>query len=73
MRQEVKAMDAVYKPIIHPLTDEKQLLHYKDSRIVTELQQVMDNIIRSFISETVMSTAAVPVIYTDSTRTRVIE
>jgi signal transduction histidine kinase len=33
----------------------------------------MDNIIRSFISETVMNTAAVPVIYTDSTRTRVIE
>jgi hypothetical protein len=40
---------------------------------VTELQQVMDNIIRSFISETVMNTAAVPVIYTDSTRTHVIE
>ena len=32
-----------------------------------------DNIIRSFISETVMNTAAVPVIYTDSTRTHVIE
>ena len=40
---------------------------------MTELQDVMDGIIRSFISETVMSTAAVPVIYTDSTRTRIIE
>src|SRR5690606_24631814 len=37
------------------------------------LQEVMDGIIRSFISETVMGTAAVPVIYTDSTRTHVIE
>jgi predicted oxidoreductase (fatty acid repression mutant protein) len=52
---------------------EKQLLYYKDSKVVTELQDVMDGIIRSFISETVMSTAAVPVIYTDSTRTRIIE
>ncbi len=71
---EVKRMDAVHEPI--PITlfgDHKQYLHYTDSRIVTELEQVMDNIIRSFISETVMNTAAVPVIYTDSTRTHVIE
>src|SRR5690606_36808180 len=40
---------------------------------VTELQEVMDGIIRSFISETVMSSAAVPVVLTDSTRRRVIE
>jgi len=71
---EVKRMDAVHEPIPIPLFgDHKQYLHYTDSRIVTELEQVMDNIIRSFISETVMNTAAVPVIYTDSTRTHVIE
>lgn len=74
LRAEVRRMDAVHDPI--PITlfgDHKQYLHYTDSRIVTELEQVMDNIIRSFISETVMNTAAVPVIYTDSTRTHVIE
>ncbi|MBK9420504.1 MAG: HAMP domain-containing histidine kinase [Flavobacteriales bacterium] len=74
LRAEVKRMDRKHEPI--PITlfgDRKQYLHYTDSRIVTELQQVMDNIIRSFISETVMNTAAVPVIYTDSTRTHVIE
>ena len=74
LRAEVKRMDALHEPI--PITlfgDRKQYLHYTDSRIVTELQQVMDNIIRSFISETVMNTAAVPVVYTDSTRTHVIE
>ncbi|MEO5584048.1 MAG: HAMP domain-containing sensor histidine kinase [Flavobacteriales bacterium] len=74
LRAEVQRMDAVHEPI--PITlfgDHKQYLHYTDSRIVTELEQVMDNIIRSFISETVMNTAAVPVIYTDSTRTHVIE
>ena len=67
-------MDALHGPI--PITlygSRRQYLHYKDSHIVSELQQVMDHIIRNFISETVMNTAAVPVIYTDSTRTRVIE
>ena len=74
LRAEVGRMDRKHDPI--PITlfgDHKQYLHYTDSRIVTELEQVMDNIIRSFISETVMNTAAVPVIYTDSTRTHVIE
>lgn len=71
---EVKRMDAIHEPIpIILYGSRKQYLHYKDSHIVTELQEVMDNIIRSFISETVMNTAAVPVIYTDSTRTLVIE
>lgn len=74
MRKEVKRMDAVHEPIpILLFGSYKQYLHYTDSRIVSELEQVMDNIIRSFISETVMNTAAVPVIYTDSTRSRVIE
>ncbi len=74
IRRELKAMDAMHTPITIPLADkEKQFLHYTDSRLVTELQQVMDNIIRSFISETVMSTAAAPVILTDSTRSRVVE
>jgi two-component system, sporulation sensor kinase D len=74
LRQQIKAMDSLHAPIVIPLAGtEKQFLHYTDSRVVTELQQVMDNIIRSFISETVMSTAAVPVILTDSSRTRVIE
>lgn len=74
LREELTAMDRAHEPIAIPLFgDEKQYLHYQDSRLVTELQQVMDNIIRNFISETVMSTAAVPVILTDSSRTLVIE
>lgn len=72
--EEVKAMGTLHQRI--PITlygNEKQYLYYKDSRVVTELEQVMENIIRSFISETVMSSAALPVIFTDSTRTHVIE
>lgn len=74
LQAEVRAMAALHAPI--PITlygSEKQYLYYKDSRVVTELEQVMENIIQSFISETVMSSAALPVIFTDSTRTHVIE
>ena len=71
---EVEAMAELRAPIeIAVHSDQKQYLYYKDSKVFTELQEVMDGIISSFISETVMSTAAVPVIYTDSSRTRVIE
>ena len=74
LAEEIKAMASVYKPIGIAIPGvERQLLYYKDSKVVTELQEVMDGIIRSFISETVMSTAAVPVIYTDSTQKHVIE
>ena len=70
----VKEMRKLREPIEIPIgEDRKQYLYYKDSRIVTDLQHVMDNIIRSFISETVMGSAAVPVIFTDSTRTHVVE
>ncbi len=70
----VQEMRKLREPIEIPIGDgRKQYLYYKDSRIITELQQVMDDLIRSFISETVMGTAAVPVIFTDSTGTHVIE
>lgn len=71
LKEEVKNMQR--EPIEISVLDQKQYLYYKDSKVFTELQEVMDGIIRSFISETVMSTAAVPVIYTDSTRSRIIE
>ncbi|MDQ3100347.1 MAG: ATP-binding protein [Bacteroidota bacterium] len=74
LQEQLKVMEAMHDPIeivIHG--NQKQFLYYTDSRVFTELQEVMDGIIRSFISETVMSTASVPVIYTDSTRTKVIE
>ncbi len=74
LREQLDIMAAMQDPIEIPIHgNQKQLLYYTDSRVFTELQEVMDGIISSFISETVMSTAAVPVIYTDSTKTHVIE
>jgi len=50
-----------------------QKLYYKDSKIFSELKNVLDNLIQSFISEIVINSASVPVIYTDSSQTKVIE
>jgi signal transduction histidine kinase len=74
LRQAVADMAARRKPVeIAVYGTQKQYLHYQDSRLLRELEEVMDGIIRSFISETVMNTAAVPVILTDSTGGRVVE
>ncbi|MGB0886876.1 MAG: sensor histidine kinase [Vicingaceae bacterium] len=48
-------------------------LYYKDSKIFSELKVVLDDLIQSFISEIVINSASVPVIYTDSSQTKVIE
>lgn len=47
-------------------------VYWDESLRFSELKTVMDDIIHSFISETVMNSASVPVVITDSTRTRVI-
>jgi len=51
----------------------KQKLYYKDSKIFSELKEVLDDLIQSFISEIVINSASVPVIYTDSSQTEIIE
>ncbi|HEY0976169.1 MAG TPA: HAMP domain-containing sensor histidine kinase [Flavobacteriales bacterium] len=74
LKAEMEAMAKFHPPIQIVLSaNQKQFLYYKDSRVVRELEQVMDTIIGRFISETVMSSAALPVIFTDSSRTRLIE
>jgi len=49
----------------------KIFLYYKDSRLYTELRDVLDNLIRSFFDEVVINAASVPVIITDSTKKNV--
>ncbi len=48
-------------------------LYYKDSKLFSELRIVLDDLIDSFFSEIVLNSASVPVIITDSTKTKVIE
>jgi signal transduction histidine kinase len=53
--------------------DKYDYLYYKESKLFTELRVVIDDLIDSFFSEIVLNSASVPVIITDSTKTRVIE
>ncbi|MCB0409776.1 MAG: HAMP domain-containing histidine kinase [Flavobacteriales bacterium] len=78
LKQELEAMKATYPPIdldikLSRYETLKQQLYYKDSKIFSELKKVMDDLIESFISEIVINSASVPVIYTDSSQTNIIE
>lgn len=66
-----KAMRAKNEPIV--LSEVGQKIYYDDSRLFTQLQATMDDLINSFISETVINSASVPVIVTDSTQKVIIK
>lgn len=63
----LKAMRSQYKPIPISIMGIEQRAYYKDSRIIIELEKTLDDLINSFISETVMNSGSVPVLVTDST------
>lgn len=47
-------------------------LYYDDSKIYKELKETMDDIINSFIQETVINSASVPVVFADSSQSHVL-
>ncbi|HSV89209.1 MAG TPA: ATP-binding protein [Bacteroidales bacterium] len=73
---ELKGHFSEYPPI-HITSEmvpgfETQYLYYRDSRVFTELRELLDDFIHSFISEVVVNSANVPVIIVDSAHTRII-
>jgi two-component system, sporulation sensor kinase D len=62
-----KAIESKRPPIEIKVATRKQYLYYDDSFIFAQLQDVMEDLIEGFISETVVNAASVPVIMTDST------
>jgi len=61
-----------YKPITVQYLNRKQYLYYKDSQFFTELRDVLNNYVASFMSEVALNSSSVPVIITDSTRKKVL-
>jgi signal transduction histidine kinase len=60
---------SVYPPIeARYFQNRKNYLYYKDSRLYSELRDVLDDLIKSFFDEVVINAASVPVIITDSTK-----
>jgi len=74
LKGSLRAEFMVYTPVkIAYEGDKYDYLFYKESKLFTELRVVIDDLIDSFFSEIVLNSASVPVIITDSTKTRVIE
>jgi hypothetical protein len=73
LQQEMQIMKSQHDPIeITIVRGHKNYMYYKDSRLFSELKNVLDDLVKSFISEVAVNSASVPVIFTDSTRLRVI-
>lgn len=73
LKKELTAMKTLYEPVvIEVYRGRKNYLYHKDSRLFTDIKVVFDSLIKSFISDVAINSAAVPVIYTDSTRSTVI-
>jgi hypothetical protein len=64
---------SAYPPIeVKYFGNKKNYLYYKESRLYTELREVLNKQIRSFLSEIVTNAPSVPVVITDITRNKVI-
>lgn len=61
----------IYKPIIVSYGNQINYLYYKNSKLFNELKSIMDDLIKSFISEVAENSASVPVIMTDSNKTKI--
>ncbi len=62
-----------YPPLTFSIFDGGvRFIYYQDSRVYTELREVMDDLIDTFISDLVINSANVPVIVVDSRHTELI-
>ncbi len=62
-----------YPPIVISNLGVKNYIYYKDSKLFTEVQQVLNSLVNSFFSEIVNNSASVPVVITDSTQMKAIK
>lgn len=73
LAEQMKLMAELQEPIeITIYRGQKNYLYYQDSKLFSELKTVLDDLIKSFISEVVVNSSSVPVIYTDSTKLHII-
>jgi signal transduction histidine kinase len=73
MDKQLKKEFSIYPPIkINYYHGNMNYIYYKDSKLFTEVQLVLNDLVNSFFNEVVNNSASVPVIITDSTRSKVI-
>lgn len=69
---DIKEAFSVYEPIKVTFDSEPQFIYYQDSKLYTELRDVLDDLIESLINEIVVNSANVPVVITDSISSHII-
>lgn len=72
LRGELKQKYSVHPPIIGEYYGITDYVYYRDSKLFSELRNVLDNLIESFFKEVVINSASVPVIITDMSKTKII-
>ncbi len=73
LQEQLQIMKSLYEPVeIDVYKGIKQRLYHKDSRVFSDIKLVFDSLIKSFITEVVVNSAAVPVIYTNKAQDTVI-
>lgn len=73
LKEQLQIMKDLYQPVeINVYKGIKQKLYHKDSRVFTDIKLVFDSLIKSFITEVAVNSAAVPVIYTNNTQDRIL-
>lgn len=71
MQKYLKKEFSRYPPIeIRYYKNEVNYIYYQDSKLFTEMQVVLNNLVDAFFSEVVNNSASVPVLITDSTRSK---
>lgn len=74
LAQELKSMKSLNAPVKIVFQDGTiNYLYYKDSKLFEELKYVIDEMIASFMDEVMANSASVPVIYTDSSQSNVLQ
>jgi signal transduction histidine kinase len=69
LKEQLQIMKDLYQPVeINVYKGIKQKLYHKDSRVFSDIKLVFDSLIKSFITEVAVNSAAVPVIYTNNTK-----
>jgi len=69
---ELKRQFSEYPPIVSDNFGLINMIYYKESRLYTELRNVLENLTESFISDVALNTLSVPVVVTDTSRSKVI-
>ena len=73
LQEQLLIMKNLYPPVeINVYKGIKQKLYHKDSRVFTDIKLVFDSLIKSFITEIANNSAAVPVIYTNNKKDKII-